>query len=139
MTARHPKWEIPRDLASLVAADADATWEDDRWDPIQLSVIGGTTYGGREIALAWQVEFDPEDKRLGPANVELQKAGLEPDGYGWAKLIEAVFARDHPASVAELRFGDTEASACVVWVESEPTCRTLVEVVWSLFGIEEGS
>ena len=29
-------------------------------------------------------------------------------------------------------WGDTESGTCVIWVESEEACRTLIETVWSL-------
>ena len=39
--------------------DGDGSWEDERWSPFQLTVMSGTEYKGREIPIAWQIEFDP--------------------------------------------------------------------------------
>ncbi|HKD26805.1 MAG TPA: Imm51 family immunity protein [Xanthobacteraceae bacterium] len=130
-----PEWNIPKNLQELIDADSpdgDGMWEDDSWDPILLTVGAGTSLAGRAIPLYWQIEFEPGDEGLKIANKRLQDLGLEPDGYGWAKLIEGVFAKDHPELVDELHFGDTELATCVVWAESQSTCRTLVEVAWSL-------
>src|SRR6266446_3704971 len=138
MKAKAPKWKIPKNLQELIDADSpdgDGMWEDDSWDPILLTVMAGTSYGGRDIPLSWQIEFQPDDERFEAANKEIEALGLEPDGYGWAKLIEAVFAKDHPKLADELHFGDTETDACVVWVESESTCKILVERVWSLIHV----
>ena len=99
MKAKSPKWKIPKNLQQLIDADSpdgDGMWEDDSWDPILLTVMAGTSYGGRNIPLSWQIEFQPEDERLEAANKEIEALGQQPDGYGWAKLIEAVFAKDHP-------------------------------------------
>jgi hypothetical protein len=35
----------------------------------------------------------------GTADKAIQARGIEPDGYGWAKLIEDVLAKDHPELV----------------------------------------
>jgi len=32
----------------------------------------------------------------------------------------------------ELRFDDTEEATCVVWVESESSCRKLLQMAWNL-------
>jgi hypothetical protein len=135
MNAKTPEWNIPKNLQELIDADSpdgDGMWEDGSWDPILLTVMAGTSYGGRDIPLSWQIEFQPGDERLETANKRLEDLELEPDGYGWAKLIEDVFAKEHPELADELHFGDTEAATCVVWVESESTCKTLIEVAWSL-------
>jgi hypothetical protein len=66
------------------------------------------------------------------ANKKLATLNLDPDGYGWASLIKSVFAKYHSQVADELQFDDTEASTCVVWVDSESTCKILVEVVWNL-------
>jgi Immunity protein 51 len=136
--AETPKWNIPDNLPALIDADSpdgDGIWEDDTWAPIQLTVMAGTSYGERAIPLSWQIEFQPADVRLEKANKAIEARGIEPDGYGWAKLIGDVFAKDHPELVDELHFGDTEIDTCVVWVESESTCKTLMEVTWSLIQV----
>jgi hypothetical protein len=136
--AKTPKWNIPENLQALIDADSsdgDGIWEDDSWDPILLTVMAGTSYGGRDIPFSWQIEFQPSDVRLEEANKAIEARGIESDGYGWAKLIEDVFVRDHPELADELHFGDTEIDTCVVWVESESTCKTLIEVTWSLMQV----
>jgi hypothetical protein len=65
--AKTPKWNIPENLQALIDADGsdgDGLWEDDSWDPIQLTVMAGTSYGGRDIPLSWQIEFQPADVGL---------------------------------------------------------------------------
>ena len=125
-----PIWEIPANIEEIVAEDE--MWEDDRWSPILLTVIGGTTYKGRDIPLSWQLEFDPSDDALEAANQKISGLGVEPDGYGWANVISSVIGKHHPEILDELQFGDTEEAACVVWVESESSCKTLTTVIWSL-------
>jgi len=130
-----PKWNIPKDLQELIDADSpdgDGMWEDDGWEPILLTVMAGTSHEGRDVPLAWQIEFDANDERLADANVKIEASGLEADGYGWAKVIRSEFAKHHPAMADGLHFNDTEEEVCVVWVESESTCKTLMEVVWTL-------
>jgi hypothetical protein len=132
MKRDRPEWRIPADLPELIAADDDLTWETDDWAPIQLSVMAGTTYGERDIPLAWQIEFEPVGRAFKSGNAKLKAMDVEPDGYGWSSLIAAAMEKHHPEIADDLHHGDTEASACVIWVESEETCRRLVEVVWSL-------
>jgi len=137
LKAKTPKWNIPENLQAFIDADGsdgDGIWEDDSWDPIQLTVMAGTSYGGRDIPLSWQIEFQPADVRE-EAKKAMEARGIELDGYGWAKLIHDVFAKDHPELADELHFGDTEIATCVVWVESESTCKTLMEVTWSLIQV----
>ena len=38
----------------------------------------------------------------------------------------------HSDLADELHHGDTETSACVIWVESEATCRQVVELIWTM-------
>lgn len=130
MPSRMPTWRIPKDIASIV--EEEEMWEDDAWAPLQLTVLGGTSYKGRDIPLSWQIEFEPSAEEFQEANGRLVSLGLDPDGYGWAKLIDAAVRKHHPEISDELQFGDTEESACVVWVESEATCKTLMQVVWNL-------
>jgi len=137
MKREKPVWQIPNDLPALIAADDDLTWTTHDWAPIELSVIAGTTYDGRDIPLAWQIEFDPYAPAFEAANAKIADLGLEPNGYGWSTLIDTVIRKHHPALADELRHGDTEASACVVWAESEETCRHLVDVVWTSIHGEE--
>ncbi len=94
--------------------------------------MGGTSYKGRDIPLSWQIEFAPSDAAFGSANQKIEALGAEPDGYGWANLINSVVAKYHPELADELQFGDTEEDTCVVWVESEVSCKLLMDVIWSL-------
>ena len=130
-----PIWNIPDNLQDLIntdSPDGDGVWEDDSWDPIRLTVMAGTSYRGRSIPLAWQIEFEPSDERLAAASRKIEALNLAPDGYGWAEAIQATFAAEHPELVEGLHFGDTEIDVCVVWVESEGVCKALMEAVWSL-------
>ena len=132
MKPSKPEWNIPQNLQSLLDSDEDLTWEAHDWSPIQLTVMGGTTYDGRDIDQSWQIEFDPSEVDFEASNQKLSGMGIEADGYGWARLIQEVAKKYHPDMADELHFGDTEESTCVVWVESEATCRRLVDVVWTL-------
>lgn len=127
-----PQWNIPSNIEALVADDDDVIWETSDWLPIQLTIMGGTEYDGRDIPLAWQIDFEPHGSEFKHANKKITHMGLDPDGYGWAKLINAIIKKYHPEIADELQFGDTEESTCVVWVESETTCQRLVDVVWTL-------
>lgn len=130
MAHETPRWNIPPDISEIVAVDE--TWEDESWSPILLSVIGGTTYKGREIPLSWQIEFEPVDDLFEVPNERIAALGVEPDGYGWANVIASVISKHHPEISNELQFGDTDSDACVVWVESESSCKILMHVTWSL-------
>ena len=92
----------------------------------------GTSYGGRDIPLAWQIEFEPGGEAFQTANCKIEALGLASDGYGWSTLIRTIFEQHFPDEVNALQFGDTEESACVIWVESETLCKRLVDVVWSV-------
>lgn len=130
-----PEWKIPEDLREIVAQNE--AWESEAWHPIQLSVWGGTSYEGRPIELSWQIEFDPEDGSVRAAGARLESMGITPDGYGWATLIGSVIKKYHPEIAGEVQFGDTEEAACVAWVESEQSCRTLIQVAWNLIAATE--
>jgi hypothetical protein len=130
MQTTKPDWVIPQDIVDIVTINE--MWEDDRWSPILLTVIGGTKYKGRDIPLAWQIEFEPSDPFFDAANRKIEALGVEPDGYGWVSVINSVVGNYHPELINELQFGDTEEETCVVWVESEGACRRLMNIVWSL-------
>lgn len=119
-----PAWDIPDNLDELLE-DEEGMWEDDRWEPILLTVMTGTVYQGRKIPYSCQIEFEPEDERL-----EAQE--IEPDGYHWGRVIHERISETHPALADQLHLEDCEAATCVVWVESEETCRLLMEATWKL-------
>ena len=125
-----PQWRIPKNIQKRVE-DEGGMWEDERFDPVLLTVLSDTSYQGRDIPLGWQLEFDPSDDRLESANEKFEAAGIEQDGDGWSSVIEKEFAKRYPKLAGEFH-SDSESSTCVVWVESESTCRKLMEVVWSL-------
>ena len=116
MTHSLPEWQIPSDLASLIEDDEDLTWESDHWLPIQLSVIGGTSYQARDIEQSWQIEYEPEDC----------------DGYDLLDRIRSAVAVGDPEIQSQLRCDDTEDAAVVIWVECEELCRRLMAIVWPL-------
>jgi hypothetical protein len=131
MKTSPPAWQIPTNLRHSIDAYEDGTWEDNRWSPVLLTVMSGTSYAGRDIPLAWQIEFEPSGDAFDAANRKIADLGVDPDGYGWSEVLKSVISRHHPEIVEELHF-DSEASTCVVWVESEDTCRLLMQVAWSL-------
>jgi hypothetical protein len=125
-----PKWRVPKNIEKRVEAE-DGLWESERFDPILLNVMSDTSHNGRDIPLAWQIEFDPSDNRLAAANEKIEASGTEPDGEGWSSAIEKQFARRYPKLVHEFH-SDSESSTCVIWVESEKACQKLIAVVWTL-------
>src|SRR5690349_325677 len=107
-----PVWKIPIDLQDRLNTDEGGMWQDDRWAPILLTVMKGTSYDGRNIPLAWQIEFEPDNEIFAAANEKIQSLGVEADGYGWANVINSVIEKHHPELVDELHFGDTESAVC---------------------------
>src|SRR5690606_17330608 len=112
--------------------DGDGFWEDERWSPIQLTAISGTEYDGREIPVAWQNEFDPSEDAFEAANAHLKEMEIKPDGYGWGEYIRKTIQKSNPALANRLHTTDCETDACVIWVESEDDCRTLLKAIWKL-------
>lgn len=55
-----------------------------------------------------------------------------PDAYAWSDLIREAVKSKAPEYLPELHSDDTEAAACVIWMESEAACRALIEIVWEL-------
>ncbi len=106
-------------------------WESERFDPILLTVMSGTSHRGRKISLAWQIEFEPEDRQFAPASTKIAASGIQPDGDGWAEVIGNRFTKKHARFAGEFH-SDSESSTCVMWVESEDSCKKLIELVWSL-------
>ena len=130
VSANLPKWQVPKDVKKRAAA-AGGSWEDERYDPVFLTVNTGAAYDGREIPLMWQVEFDPFDERLEAAGERLERRGVDPDGDGWSSVIQKAFRKRFPRLARELH-DDSESSTCVLWVESEHASKALVELVWSM-------
>jgi len=127
-----PRWRSPKNIAKELEA-GDGVWEDQRWSPVLLTAITGTEYEGREIPVAWQIEFDPSDEALGTANTKLSANGVTPDGYGWGEFIQKTIRKANPALAKRLHNSDCELATCVIWVESEDDCRTVLEATWRIF------
>jgi hypothetical protein len=126
-----PTWKPPKNIVKALD-EGDGFWEDERWSPIQLTVMSGTEFNGREIPVAWQIEFDPSDDDFEAANADLEEREIEPDGYGWGEHIQATIRRTNPALAKRLHTTDCETDTCVIWVESEKDCRALLETAWKL-------
>jgi hypothetical protein len=129
--ARMPTWKVPKNLAKALE-DGDGIWEDGRWSPILLAAMSGTELNGREIPVAWQIEFDPFDDELEAANAGLRESGIDPDGYGWGEHIREVVRKSDADLAKRLHLTDCEADTCVIWVESDQDCRVLLETTWKL-------
>jgi hypothetical protein len=128
---RMPKWMPPEDVARALD-DGDGFWEDERWSPIRLTAMSGTEFEGRQIPVAWQVEFDPSDEDLAAASARLEAMGFPPDGYGWCEYVVRAVQKTDPALAERLRTSDCETDTCVIWVESDEDCRRLLEATWKL-------
>jgi hypothetical protein len=126
-----PSWKPPKDIAQALD-EGDGSWEDERWSPILVTAMAGTEFEGREIPVAWQIEFDPFDDDLEEASVRLAEQDLDPDGYGWGEHIHISIAKADPQLAQRLHTGDCESSTCVIWVETEDDCRKLLETTWKL-------
>lgn len=126
-----PTWKRPKNMSKALE-DGDGVWEDERWSPILLTAMSGTELNGREIPVAWQIEFEPSDDDLDAVNAKLAEVGIEPDGYGWGEHIQSAIRRSNPGLAERLHTSDCETTTCVLWVESEEDCRALLEVTWNL-------
>ena len=126
-----PTWKPPKDIAKALE-DGDGSWEDERWSPILLTAMSGTEFEGRDIPIAWQLEFDPSEEEFETANANLEDLNLEPDGYGWGEYIQKALHESNPALAKRLHATDCETDTCVIWVESEEDCRALLEATWNL-------
>lgn len=126
-----PTWKPPKNIAKALE-DGDGTWEDERWSPILLTAMSGTELDGRDIPVAWQIEFDSTDEALQEANARLEERGIVPDGYCWGEYIQKLIEKAHPALAKRLHTTDCETDTCVIWVESEDDCRALLEATWKL-------
>jgi hypothetical protein len=130
MAKAMPTWNIPKNLSVILAEEGE--WEDERWSPITLSVIGGTTYHGRAITQSWQIAFSPGDEFFDELNERLADAGGDSDGYAWLAQVQQHLGKADPGLLSRLHTGDTESDACVIWVENESDGRALVEAVWTM-------
>ena len=111
-----PEWQIPPDLRSQIDANNDSAWDCDDWFPIILTVSSDTQYGGQDIDLAWQIEYET--------------TGCT--GYEFCDHVVAAVKSSAADLLPLLNCGDTESTACVIWVETEDACRRLLEIVWPM-------
>ena len=74
-----PDWNIPDNLGELLNRDEGGMWEDSRWAPLLLTVMKGTSYVGRDIPFAWQIEFEPVGRPFESTNDKIRALGLDPD------------------------------------------------------------
>jgi hypothetical protein len=130
-------WNAPQQLDQFLS-DNGGIWEDECLDPLRIVLMSGTSYAGRDIPLAWQVEFEPSDEQFEASNEKLRSLGIEPDGDGWTSVIENEFKKRHPNLVAEFH-SDSESSTCVLWVESETACKKLIEIIWPFIDTQSNS
>ena len=129
--ATMPTWKPPKNIAKALQ-DGDGSWEDERWSPILLTAMSGTEFNGREIPVAWQIEFDPSTDEFEAANAQLEDMEIEPDGYGWGAYIQTAIGKSNRALAKRLHMTDCETDTCVIWVESADDCRALLEATWNL-------
>jgi len=126
-----PKWSMPKNLKQLVQEN-DGMRDDERWNPVLLTVMSDTSSRGRKIPLTWQLQFDPYVKPFKAAGKkQIETRGVEPDGDAWTNLVEREFAIRYPELMREFD-SDSESSTCVVSVKSEGACEKLMELIWSL-------
>lgn len=106
-----PTWALPDDFAATL--DDEGIVEIGGWEPIEVTAMSGTASQGRDIPIAWQIEILASGE----------------DGYAVEdRLLHAV--REVDSALAARCHSDTEAAACVLWVETETDCRTLLEICW---------
>ena len=129
--AKMPTWKVPKKLEKALE-EGDGMWEDARWSPILLTAMSGTELNGREIPVAWQIEFDPFDDELEAANANLQEREIEPDGYGWGEHLKNVIRKIDATLAKRIHLHDCETDTCVVWVETEVDARAVIETAWKL-------
>ena len=132
-----PLWKTPNNIVKALE-EGEGFWEDERWSPIMLTAMSGTEYEGREIPIAWQIEFDPSDEEFEAANARLEEEKIDPDGYGWGEYIQTMIQKSNPSLAKRLHTTDCETATCVIWVESESDCRALLQATWKLIFNSEG-
>ncbi len=128
---RTPTWKVPKNIAKVLE-DNEGIWEDKRWSPLLLTAMSGTELNGREIPVAWQIEFDPFDVQFETANATLEEKDIEPDGYGWGEHVRKAIRKQKASLAKRLHLDDCETDTCVIWVESDEDCRVLLETTWKL-------
>lgn len=126
-----PTWKRPKNISKALD-DGDGVWEDERWSPILLTAMSGTEFDGREIPIAWQIQFEPSDDDFDAVNAKLAEMGIEPDGYGWGEHIQSAVRRLNRGLAERLHTSDCETATCVLWVEAEEDCRAILEITWNL-------
>jgi hypothetical protein len=126
-----PSSTPPKNIARTLE-EGDGFWEDERWLPIRLTTMSGIQYNGREIPVAWQIEFESSQDEFEAANAKIQDMDFEPDGYGWGECIQKVIRKNNPALARRLHTTDCETDTCVIWVESEGDCHSLLKATWKL-------
>lgn len=126
-----PTWNPPKDIAEALE-EGDGFWEDESWAPIRVTAMSGTEFEGRDIPVAWQMEFDPSDEEFEASNARLEDLDIEPDGYGWGNAIAKSIRKTDSTLAKRLHLTDCETDTCVIWVESEQDFRVLLETTWKL-------
>ena len=116
MVLKRPEWRIPLDLQTLIDANEHLTWETDDWSPIGLTVMGGISHKGRDIHQFWQIEYEP----------------VGCDGYDMSARIAHAVEERAPDIFQELNYDNTEQATLVISVESETTCKRLMNIVWEV-------
>jgi hypothetical protein len=91
--------------------------------------MADTSDDGRDIPLSWQIEFEPADERLEKANRAIEVLEIEPDGYGWVKLIDAAFTKDRRIT-ASLPVISILATQKLPLVSSRWNRRALARLSW---------
>jgi hypothetical protein len=124
-----PQWKPPKNMERALE-EGDGMWEDESWLPIRLTTMSDTEYEGREIPIAWQIEFDPSEVEFDAANTKLEELGIEPDGYGWGEFLQNQCEQLNPDLAARMHTSDCETDNCVIWVESAEDCREVLETAW---------
>ena len=126
-----PAWNPPNNIAKGIE-DNDGLWEDQRWSPILVTAMSGTEFNGRDIPVAWQIEFDPSGAEFEAAKAKLEEIEIETDGYGWGEYIQNSIQKANPALAKRLHTSDCETDTCVIWVETADDAVALLEATWTL-------
>ena len=131
------RWTAPKNISQLIAADPEQTWQDDQFEPLLITAMGGTLMGERPVPLVWQIEFEPAAFDDAPGKERVLALGHDDDGYGWTALILSAFVRRYPASAPFVR-SDEELATCVICAEQTDVFEQLVEVALDTVAGAEG-